>query len=1246
MRRLWMTAGAILLLSLAGTGVSAQTAAQPGDPPLAALISVSAPDGEGIVTITGAAGAVFPAAQVAVRNLYTEEVVTTTAGITGSFTARIFGPGNTPFWISPAQTLPPGLAAQAGSLPGGPGTIVYGPFPEARQPAAAITRLLVDGRLGDWEQYPDARLLPTGQQPLYALQNQTSLYVALPASAAPAIYSHMELLFTSGVTSYGLAVDPRLAEQTAVWRRISPNPADLGTVAVAAARADGIELRVPLAALRPAGGPALTDLVINGVDFLAANGTEMAGYNAEQPPLLVEEVDGIVYASDITGETVRFTVGGPTAGGAGVWSARGRAQGLTLTPGSTWRMQMDVTLTAPGLPAGLAGLGMIGRVSLLPVTGADGFQAESGPDTGNGWAAALTPSGLPIDGLRTHVALGEALVSSQQVLRAGSVLSFGLDLRLAVPAGLPPGLYVPVFEGLARVADGEPIPWQANGLLGSGGRALSRVQSTRLPLVLNSGGSDGGRLLWALFHDTPGSAGSRGLLAAEDAGRAALSNRVRFNSPTYILPPFTGPDSGETIPYPLEPYLLNLLPNSLDSSAAPLIPFLFPGGRVSGQVQRPDGTVDDLGSAPFLQNRLSTPALDERALFGAQSPVDVYRLTTLNPLFTAYRFDQYGEYRITLNGVLEDIWGNRYTGGGTYTVLAAEALNLSAGALPGTPFHVGEAFSPALRLAPAAPADVTITLRVYPLDGGAPLEHSVSGQANDAGYFYDAGGAFTFDTPGEYVVDYEARFTDGSGRLWAGSLRGAGVVAAPQGALIARGQRGLFGYDPGVRPAWFRAEAHAPQGGALLYQPPYHPGDVLWYPADAAGGVRPTLTLQDTAGLYRDWLLTALPDFTSAQGQPLQDMVLRQELPAALDDRTYFYSSAFRPGVSARQFVKGGDAPDVLWHWDPNDPLNRQPGAGLTGDLPGDYTFLFGGAVVRVPEAGIAETAAYAALAVVTNAANDAHGPRVFPPYSGQAGGPDGGPLFTIGGSPAYIFFHPTGIQPGQALTVGDTVSFAGQVGPTLASRVDITVTDPDGETRAFGGYAGPTGYYYNPDDDFTAAKAGIWTVQVRVTHDGLTSAGQIQQQPLPQGGIPGAPSGQFAFYVLPPAAGPLPYSDARADYAIPGGIPYNFNFNLPADWADPLFHYTATIPGFIVGGGPLTINGHTVSYQYNPVNLNNAFPNFESDARAAGASAADPLTLTFFASGTDAQGQARYLTRTVVIQYDRLTTFDWGTSP
>ncbi|MBZ0295428.1 MAG: hypothetical protein K8L99_22905, partial [Anaerolineae bacterium] len=107
---------ALFLLMVTALHVTAQTAieSQRGDPPLAALITVSAADEDGIVTITGAPGSVFPAAQVAIRNLYTKAVVYTQAGITGNFSVPIYGPGNTPFWISQAVSIPNNVRDRAG----------------------------------------------------------------------------------------------------------------------------------------------------------------------------------------------------------------------------------------------------------------------------------------------------------------------------------------------------------------------------------------------------------------------------------------------------------------------------------------------------------------------------------------------------------------------------------------------------------------------------------------------------------------------------------------------------------------------------------------------------------------------------------------------------------------------------------------------------------------------------------------------------------------------------------------------------------------------------------------------------------------------------------------------------------------------------------------------------------------------------------------------------------------------------
>jgi hypothetical protein len=64
-----------LSLTLVVSAQQSVTQLQLGDPPVTSLIQVSSPDPNGLVTINGAPGAVFPSAQVAIRNLYTGDVV-------------------------------------------------------------------------------------------------------------------------------------------------------------------------------------------------------------------------------------------------------------------------------------------------------------------------------------------------------------------------------------------------------------------------------------------------------------------------------------------------------------------------------------------------------------------------------------------------------------------------------------------------------------------------------------------------------------------------------------------------------------------------------------------------------------------------------------------------------------------------------------------------------------------------------------------------------------------------------------------------------------------------------------------------------------------------------------------------------------------------------------------------------------------------------------------------------------------
>jgi hypothetical protein len=1244
----------VIVLLIAGTGIILAQNGSPqlGDPPVASLITISPADSTGLVTISGSAGAVFPGAQVAIRNLYTEQVVYTQAGMTGSFETRLYGPGNTPFWISPADSIPTNVRDLPGSLPGGPGTIVYGAFPTIEAATAAVTQIIIDGALNDWAAYPAGVLLEADGQTTYGLRNQESLYLALLDSTPPEDYWRMAVVFTLEGATYRAQFDPRLPEEAATWVRVSPLEADLGTLAVAKTIGEAVELRVPLEPLRSVLGAELDDAVLDRFEYLAVDGSVMLSIPAIQPIPPVNEIDGIVHqAGSLIDDPVRFTVAGPVAQGAGTWSADGSLNQLNFEAGDDLHMQLDVTLGAPNLPQTLVGVSMVGELALEPIINADGQQATGGLSSNNGWSAVLTPSGMPIDNMRSDFVLGEALVPAPQVLRREDSLIFGMDFDLTLPEDLPDGVYGLVFEGYGQIADGERFGWQMNGLFGEG-PGISRLHLTRLPVLLTVGDVESGHLVWSLFYDQP-SDGSRGVLAQEDRALAGLSNRVRFNSPTYILSPFADTEGTEPIRYPLEPYIVSVLPNASDSSGAPLIPFAFPGGHIDVKVTRPDGSVDDLGRADVFQNQLSTVSDDERVHFGSQSPLDVYRLSTLNPVINNYQFSQYGEYRIDVSGELQDVWGNTYTGGGTYNVVVAEMFDLTAGVLAGTPFEVGDHFFAGLQVSPGAPADVTITARIYPLDGGPVIEHVISGQANRGGAF--VGESFDFTTPGEYVIDYDARYTDAAGRLWAGSLRSAGVIGTPDATLIAHGRRGLRGYFPGVRPAWFTTRQYGPTSGDYRLTYPYQSGDVLWYAADTANTVQPSLSVQDTVGTYAQWLKGALVDYIAPEDEAIDRKIARAELPvwmvsssvpgySPLDssaaNEAYTYVSVVRPGLSVRQFVLGSNDTGLPLYWDMDDPYNEQIGSGLTGDLAGDFAFLFGGAVVRSPDSNVTEAVIYGASAFVIEDRTDALGARVYPPYRGAGGAADGGPLLTVLDEPVTMFFHPTAVRPGQVLTVGDTLAVAGHVAPTLRSDVAVTVTSPSGEVRTFDGTANAVGYFYDPANDFAVEEPGVWTVQIRVSHNGMSSAGQVQE-PYPTGGVLGTEGGRFNIYVVPPDAPPFEWQDERQDIPIPGALPYNFNFFIPEGWTDVAVDHTITIPGFILRHGPIAVNGASFSFQHNPTNLNAAFPNVEVDARLNGPAASDPVTLTFVVTGTDETGRFQIRTRTFTILYDRLLTLE-----
>jgi hypothetical protein len=291
---------------------------------------------------------------------------------------------------------------------------------------------------------------------------------------------------------------------------------------------------------------------------------------------------------------------------------------------------------------------------------------------------------------------------------------------------------------------------------------------------------------------------------------------------------------------------------------------------------------------------------------------------------------------------------------------------------------------------------------------------------------------------------------------------------------------------------------------------------------------------------------------------------------------------------------------------------------------------------LRNEAAQVMDTTLYGALGVVIPE-DDERGARVYPPFRGETGGGDGGALLTLQDTPINMFFYPTGILPGDVLIQGDVMAIAGHVAPTLPSIVSVTITSPGGEVRRFEGVANAVGYFYDPSQDFAVDEVGLWTVDIDVRHEGLTSAGLVEQPP--SGGVPGTESGRYTVYVVPQNATRLAYD--RTDATFPASTRFNFTLPLPLGWTNRQVYYTVTMPGYLLEQGTLPVTGSSFTYPYDPSSINRSFPNFEVASRTTGAAISDPITLTFTVTGTDDEGRFQVSSRKVTLFHDRLISLE-----
>ena len=927
--------------------------------------------------------------------------------------------------------------------------------------------------------------------------------------------------------------------------------------------------------------------------------------------------------------------------GLPAWTFHGSINTQTLTPGDPLRTRGTVQVDSPALQ-GVDGL-QVGtglRLERLSDTAGSAILRSS-----TFASTFLTPTGLPIERQPRWWDTGLSQYRELPLVKtAATQAGAEVDLTLPLPPDLPAGYYRPFLNFDFPDMPAEEPPSRSITLrIHQAARSFSH--EARLPII-RVGSPAPPHLDWVLLLDTL-SNGSRGVLAEEDADRFGVAQRILTSSKTFVIPRL-GTASGQPLTYRLEPFVPTVsLGNGVggEMPAPPLIPFRFPSGSLTVRIRYPNGTERVLGPAPFVQSRLKSLVTEEGFPLdsGGGHISDVYQLTTLDPRFDV-SFTQDGLHVITVEGTIDDIWGNTWTGGGTYEVHIGRVLALDTAVLPGTHFEVGDGFNPGLVVSPPMTAEVEVRIQHIPHSDISQLEERViRGRTNRFGYFQPTGNSVVFDQPSEYRVDITARGEDEQGQLWMGSRTWGGVVAPVDPLIVAHGRRGVDAQDT-IGPQWFFFD-HLAWNGETPHVPfPFQSGDVTW--VEEAGDVDsslPILTFHDPSRQ-----LTALLRQRGGEYVPLglgagsfAERVVVGETPlfssrpdgddphldpTKVDLWAYSYRSSQRPLVRVREEISEDALPNPYWRF--NDRYAKQIGVGAHGDLPGEFKFQYGAAVLYGPALDQSHYAIHGSLFVLLPE-NDPDGTRTFPPFQGNGGGPSGGPLFTLKGEDIDLFIHLTGVRPGSVLETGNTFALVGAIGPTLPAQVTYTVTAPDGSQRRFRGWANEIGYYYEPEDNFIVDQPGRYTVDLQVTYDGSTSAGQVTA-PFPQGHVLGTARGRFSVYVVSPHSPPLDVDLSEHDFLT---APADFTVTASAPNGLTLTggHMTALMPGVVLEDGPLTVGNNGLTYDYDPVGLAAGVPILDVE-RFGDPVAADVVTVSLFGKGTDSEGQPSYAARVVTL--------------
>ena len=507
--------------------------------------------------------------------------------------------------------------------------------------------------------------------------------------------------------------------------------------------------------------------------------------------------------------------------------------------------------------------------------------------------------------------------------------------------------------------------------------------------------------------------------------------------------------------------------------------------------------------------------------------------------------------------------------------------------------------------------------------------------------------------------------------MYMGAMTWGGVVMTPenQANLIAHGRRGLDSL-PHIPNHWFvnSRDLNIPDGAISHSFNPYFNGDIYWSRmSDGPYGGDSLLlgaSVQDTVGVIEAAVRARadrvhpelaspgslserfdageIPLFTSTRsGRPVQ------VVPEDVDQIAYSYRYSQRPGVRVREVVAEDGQTGGYWRLD--TLYDDQLGVGVQGDQPNDFKFQYVGTVYRDLEAGINQYGGQGSLWIFIPD-DDPTGSRVMPPFAGPGNGgwtTEGGPILTLKGEDVHMFILPTGTRPGAVLEVGDTFRFAGHIAPTLDSQVAVTVTAPSETQYLVGGQANRVGYFYDPDDDFVVDEPGLWSVDVRVWHDGQCSGGATIP-PYPSGDVLGSEDGRYWFYVVPGDAPRLDVSSPSPGFlSFDGEItPITIAGSVPAGLSGATVDYTISMAGYILDHGQVMPVGGTYQITFDPATLHNDFPNLDLVGRDEfGPGLADTFAIGLLLRG-ESGGSTVYRANTITLQGEQVFVTAPGLTP